>query len=768
MVKQKVTDLIANLDAETADFDKKIGKSQKKLKDYGSQANKAASENKGLSASFDAAAGMAAQLPGPLGAVGGQVDSMIGTVSSFGLAWSATGGSIAAVVGAMTTGLPILAETERRLLQQEQLIRATGYSSGYTAEQLDTMARSLAMSTLTSTQEASKAISIMLTFRSVMGDTFKRAIYLSQDMASVMGGDVASSAKQLGKALEMPTEGVNSLRESGISFTKSQRDLIRDMEESGRVAEAQTYILDELEKQIGGAAGAEAGGLIGTVDTLGQTVDEAFEAFSKWSGIKPIVQHVIGEMAEGLTVIRDFFDPTTADEALDLMSERVKITQEMNKALDEAGDYEGLGSLFGYTKSDWFNDQRRLNEIDERLEALRKKRDDDLKEREEAERKAAEAAAQREKQRLEEKQQREKAAADEQSAIEKKYQEEKEQREAESADRARQRNQEQTDSWLIELSRRNMSEAELLNAKYMDEALRLADSKQKGLITEEAYQQGLSDIQQYYAEERIAMLREELSKQEKEQQGFWERYYQSMQKSATDTDELWRQTFDNFTTGFGNAFASAIMGSQSVSDALKNMAAGMAQSMLSALGKILAQRMVMWAMEKTILKGQASSEVARVSSEANSAAIIAGINAYKSTAAIPIVGPTLAPGAMTTALSLTEPMAAAATAAASVGFAGAFDNGGYIPAGKWGVTGEYGPEITLGPSHVIGRKQTMAMLTEATRGDNKTSSSPEQPIMINLNFSAIDKSGVEQLLMNHRDTIYNAVASVKNDRAENF
>ncbi|MDK2631689.1 phage tail tape measure protein, partial [Vibrio vulnificus] len=137
--------------------------------------------------------------------------------------------------------------------------------------------------------------------------------------------------------------------------------------------------------------------------------------------------------------------------------------------------------------------------------------------------------------------------------------------------------------------------------------------------------------------------------------------------------------------------------------ALKNMAAGMAQSMLAALGKIMAQRLVLWAMEKTMLQGQVGSDVARVSSEANSASLIAGINAFKSTAAIPITGPAMAPAAMSAALAVTQPMAAAATAAASAGYAGMFDNGGYIPAGQWGVTGEYGPEITLGPTHVIGR-----------------------------------------------------------------
>ncbi|MCV5262770.1 hypothetical protein OFC55_34445, partial [Escherichia coli] len=88
---------------------------------------------------------------------------------------------------------------------------------------------------------------------------------------------------------------------------------------------------------------------------------EAFEAFTKWTGIKPIVKNLTDEMSEAAFVIRDFFAPTTTDEALDLMSERVKLIQEMNQGIDEAGGFENLGSYFGYTKSQWFNDQRRIN-----------------------------------------------------------------------------------------------------------------------------------------------------------------------------------------------------------------------------------------------------------------------------------------------------------------------------------------------------------------------------------------------------------------------
>lgn len=47
---------------------------------------------------------------------------------------------------------------------------------------------------------------------------------------------------------------------------------------------------------------------------------------------------------------------------------------------------------------------------------------------------------------------------------------------------------------------------------------------------------------------------------------------------------------------------------------------------------------------------------------------------------------------------------------ASVSYSGAYDEGGHIPAGKWGIAGEYGPEIINGPANVTSRKDTLALL----------------------------------------------------------
>ncbi|CVA05164.1 Uncharacterised protein [Serratia marcescens] len=43
------------------------------------------------------------------------------------------------------------------------------------------------------------------------------------------------------------------------------------------------------------------------------------------------------------------------------------------------------------------------------------------------------------------------------------------------------------------------------------------------------------------------------------------------------------------------------------------------------------------------------------------------------------------------------------------GYAGAFDKGGIIPRGQFGIVGERGPEIVNGPANVTGRRKTAAL-----------------------------------------------------------
>ena len=80
----------------------------------------------------------------------------------------------------------------------------------------------------------------------------------------------------------------------------------------------------------------------------------------------------------------------------------------------------------------------------------------------------------------------------------------------------------------------------------------------------------------------------------------------------------------------------------------------------------------------------------------------------------------------------------------SVNYAGAFDKGGIIPSGKWGIVGEYGPEIVQGPANVTSREKTASLL----RGDGqKASAAPAAPAQVNVrNINVLDPQLVGEYL----------------------
>ena len=67
--------------------------------------------------------------------------------------------------------------------------------------------------------------------------------------------------------------------------------------------------------------------------------------------------------------------------------------------------------------------------------------------------------------------------------------------------------------------------------------------------------------------------------------------------------------------------------------------------------------------------------------------------------------------------------------------AGAFDNGGYIPDGKLGIVGEYGPEIIQGPVAVTGRKTTESIISSATAKGGSTGGGNVVSIQVDVNVA---------------------------------
>lgn len=156
---------------------------------------------------------------------------------------------------------------------------------------------------------------------------------------------------------------------------------------------------------------------------------------------------------------------------------------------------------------------------------------------------------------------------------------------------------------------------------------------------------------------------------------YWERYLLKAQESVGNFDRLTEDMISNLASGFGSAFESMVFDAETLGGAVQNLMQGMARSVINALGQMAAQWLIYQTVQRVANASAAAGSVAAVTGNASAASILAGLNAYASTAAIPIVGPAAAPAAMSAAMAATSPLVTAATAAASSGLVGMAHDG---------------------------------------------------------------------------------------------
>ncbi|GGG51749.1 hypothetical protein GCM10010964_43660 [Caldovatus sediminis] len=254
--------------------------------------DRAAQRTQGYALETERAAQNTGVLGRALAQVGGQVQGFAGQLgigstalsgfsqagtagmSALGVAAAAATAAVATLATTMAAGVRAAEEFERLGMRTDAVLRATGHTAGLTAEQIRAMSQEIARGTLASTEGVEAAAQKLLTFRSIAGQTFERALRAAQDLAAVGFGTIESAAVQLGRALDNPAEGLSALTRIGVVFTAEQKRVIEALVETGEVAEAQRVILEALERRVGGAGAAEAGGLAGAYDTLSQNVQE--------------------------------------------------------------------------------------------------------------------------------------------------------------------------------------------------------------------------------------------------------------------------------------------------------------------------------------------------------------------------------------------------------------------------------------------------------------------------------------------------------------
>lgn len=188
----------------------------------------------------------------------------------------------AAVVGffsfkAFSSAAESAEKLDVQMRKLDAVITATGGAAGLTAQEIDEMARRLDEATLGSAEGFRDAAAKLLTFKSVGKDAFETTLKLAQDLAATGFGTLETNIVQLGKALEDPISGMSSLRESGVTFTASQQEVIKSLVATGETAKAQGLILEAVAGQVAGVGAALGGGLSGAMDLVSKRLTDVKE-----------------------------------------------------------------------------------------------------------------------------------------------------------------------------------------------------------------------------------------------------------------------------------------------------------------------------------------------------------------------------------------------------------------------------------------------------------------------------------------------------------
>ncbi|WP_343739992.1 phage tail length tape measure family protein [Delftia tsuruhatensis] len=208
--------------------------------------------------------------------VSSRMDSLKGSILA------AIGGAIS-VVGITSAISKIKQETIDAEKEQTQLaaaIKSTGGAAGWSIERLNAMADSMEKTSTFSAGQINQAQTRMLSYAGVVGEQFPRAMQAVIDMSERMGYEVTASAETIGKALDVPSEGLTALSKQGFRFTDAQKELVKQFERTGQTAKAQDIILQALESSYGGAAQAARDTLGGSLTAVGNTINSLMTADS--------------------------------------------------------------------------------------------------------------------------------------------------------------------------------------------------------------------------------------------------------------------------------------------------------------------------------------------------------------------------------------------------------------------------------------------------------------------------------------------------------
>jgi hypothetical protein len=227
---------------QQTDATNKTEKDKTKIVENESKKRKATFDKEGK-ASLDSIKGFAR---GAVGQIAG-IDQVLGAVAggpvAIGAAFAKMGKQAIDTLNQWADASIEVAKTQDSL---RAVIESTGARAWTTAGQLNQLARAQSDATGRSIDEISRAQTALLGYTNITKDLFADTTQAALNMAQVTGTDMKSAVETLGKALDVPSQGLTALSRQGFRFNEQQKEMVKDLENSGRLIEAQRVILDQV------------------------------------------------------------------------------------------------------------------------------------------------------------------------------------------------------------------------------------------------------------------------------------------------------------------------------------------------------------------------------------------------------------------------------------------------------------------------------------------------------------------------------------------
>lgn len=264
----------------------------------------------------------------------GSAGSVGGVLSRLGPAGLAVAAVIGTLAIATAKGIAEFKAAEQALNALNAALKATDSQSGVTAREVTALGEAVQRNTLFKKTDIQQAAAALTSFQNVAGDTFTRALGLSTDLATRLGVDVPTAAESLGRALESPEDGLGRLTRKFSDLSPAQKEVIAQFVKQGDVAAAQAVILEHLESKTKGLAEAQAKGLTGASNALGDAWDDLLESFGRTVGESDAAQISLTALTKVVRSLQQAIDPSPQNRKSQLEQEIAELENSFGTRVD--------------------------------------------------------------------------------------------------------------------------------------------------------------------------------------------------------------------------------------------------------------------------------------------------------------------------------------------------------------------------------------------------------------------------------------------------